>query len=135
VKACELDSSGSDQGLVAGCCEHSNELLVPRNPDNVLTARFSGRLLLVQFAVTSDSRSGDLECRCQHTAHLPTVGKAVCCPPGRLRYTSCRKTAEASSIITESDVTASDKILISGVGGRGWGGEAETEGRQNDRKN
>ena len=115
---------------MAGCCEHSNELLVPQNSDNVLTARFSGRLLRVQFAVTSDSRSGESECRHQHTAYLPAVGKAVCCPPGRLRYTSCRKTAAASSSTTESDVTASEKMLISGVEGRRWSGAAETEGRQ-----
>ena len=65
---CELDSSGSEQGLVAGCCEHCNELQVPQNPVNLLTASFSGRLLLVQLAVTSDSRSGESEWQYQHTA-------------------------------------------------------------------
>ena len=59
----ELDSSGSGQGPVPGCCEHCNELLVPQNPKSILTglwtASCSRRLLLVQFAVTSDSRAGE----------------------------------------------------------------------------
>ena len=116
------------------CCEHCNEL-VPQNPYNLLTASFSGRLLPVQFAVTSDSRSGESEWHYQHTTHLPTVGKAVCCPPFLQHYATCRKTLPEHQA-SPQEVTSLLRTRhfyqelrgVAGAGRRRPRGAAETKG-------
>jgi len=45
VRECGLDASGSEEGPVAGCCEHGNEPLGSIKAGNFLT-----RLVTVSFS-------------------------------------------------------------------------------------